>query len=262
MTPEPNPPTPTPSEQKTHTPITCPYCGSARSVGTHQGWEYRCGTRVYDNPAANGRTLVCLATAEKKADKARIASLETDLAAMSAEVERAKLALSSLQESVRHAREHNQNWQAKAERLEDESLTLRASIAEKDEALRKIQKDAETAINFGTDEHAIFSEIYVTTEGALSSTGSELMERLKKAEAERAEEWRKNRELRSENDTLRASLDDVNASRDRLGKALEELRGAISTFKGHGMPGFTDRALALIVIGETDAALAEWRGEK
>jgi chromosome segregation ATPase len=139
---------------------------------------------------------------------------------------------------------------------------LKAAIAEKDEALRKIQKDAETAINFGTDEHAIFSEIYVTTEGALSSTGSELMERLKKAEAERAEEWRKNRELRSENDTLRASLDDVNASRDRLGKALEELRGAISTFKGHGMPGFTDRALALIVIGETDAALAEWRGEK
>jgi predicted RNase H-like nuclease (RuvC/YqgF family) len=148
--------------------------------------------------------------------------LETDLAAMSAEVD-----------------------------------TLRASIAEKDEALR-----ASLEHQVMDSRNRTWDELRNMQRRALSSTGSELMERLKKAEAERAEEWRKNRELRSENDTLRASLDDVNASRDRLGKALEELRGAISTFKGHGMPGFTDRALALIVIGETDAALAEWRGEK
>lgn len=38
-------------------------------------------------------------------------------------------------------------------------------------------------------------------------------------------------------------------------KALEDLRGAISDFKGHGMPGFTDRALAYIVMAQADEVL-------
>ena len=38
-------------------------------------------------------------------------------------------------------------------------------------------------------------------------------------------------------------------------QALKELRDAISEFGGHGMPGFTDRAWAYIVIAQADAVL-------
>jgi hypothetical protein len=37
--------------------------------------------------------------------------------------------------------------------------------------------------------------------------------------------------------------------------ALKELRDAISYFGGHGMPGFTDRALAYIVMQQADEVL-------
>jgi hypothetical protein len=37
---------------------------------------------------------------------------------------------------------------------------------------------------------------------------------------------------------------------------LRRLRSAISTFKGHGMPGFTDRAEAILVIEEADSVLS------
>lgn len=37
--------------------------------------------------------------------------------------------------------------------------------------------------------------------------------------------------------------------------ALRELRNAISDFRGHGMPGFTDRALAYLVLNQADQVL-------
>lgn len=37
--------------------------------------------------------------------------------------------------------------------------------------------------------------------------------------------------------------------------ALKELREAISDFRGHGMPGFTDRALAYYVLAQADDVL-------
>jgi len=46
--------------------------------------------------------------------------------------------------------------------------------------------------------------------------------------------------------------------RDEVSKivtAFKNLRDAISDFKGHGMPGFTDRALAYIVMREADEIL-------
>lgn len=39
--------------------------------------------------------------------------------------------------------------------------------------------------------------------------------------------------------------------------ALRNLRAGLSDFKGHGTPGFTDRALAYVLLQETDALLAK-----
>ena len=41
-------------------------------------------------------------------------------------------------------------------------------------------------------------------------------------------------------------------------QALRELREAIDTFKGHGMPGFRDRAVAYLVLQQTDEVLENW----
>lgn len=40
-------------------------------------------------------------------------------------------------------------------------------------------------------------------------------------------------------------------------EALAQLRNAISYFKGHGMPGFKDRAVAYSVLHETDQVLMQ-----
>lgn len=40
-------------------------------------------------------------------------------------------------------------------------------------------------------------------------------------------------------------------------QALRELREAISSFKGHGTPGFKDRAQALLVLWQADQILAK-----
>lgn len=41
-------------------------------------------------------------------------------------------------------------------------------------------------------------------------------------------------------------------------EALKELREAIDTYKGQGMPGFRDRALAYIVLQQADDVIANW----
>lgn len=42
-----------------------------------------------------------------------------------------------------------------------------------------------------------------------------------------------------------------------LRETLNDLRSAISDFRGHGMPGFRDRATAYLVMQDADRLLAE-----
>jgi hypothetical protein len=57
-------------------------------------------------------------------------------------------------------------------------------------------------------------------------------------------------------DLLFAQVANRDAALRQKDEALRELRNAISDFKGHGMPGFTDRCVAYLVMDKADKALA------
>ena len=50
-------------------------------------------------------------------------------------------------------------------------------------------------------------------------------------------------------------LIDIAAELNRLRGLLGKFRSKISDFKGHGMPGFMDRAEAILILEEVDAEL-------
>jgi hypothetical protein len=55
---------------------------------------------------------------------------------------------------------------------------------------------------------------------------------------------------------LRQALEQLSKPKEESALALlQEVRVAISDFKGHGMPGFTDRAAAYLILQKVDAFL-------